>query len=534
MQPRTRNLWLRCLVALCLLPLASCELLSSLPIPQPVPGPVPNPLPPLPGGLITLQIINHSTIPASVEAVFRLAGLEVRRTLRFLTAHGPNSTTIVEPTSTDILTVTAFAASQLNSRIESGDLLAAREYRYPDDFTGQTTIVFIIEPINDCNDNGIEDEQDILQGTSDDCQPNGIPDECDIASTTGSSLVRTTGKGDATNLLFPLDQTYALALGPNDDLSTGQIPLGFTFDLYGESYSSVYINNNGNISFGSPFGTFSSTGYPVDGFPMIAPFWADVDTRLDLGHVWYKLTANTLVVTWENVGYFDKHGDLRNTFQLAISDGLDPTIGIGKNVAFSYDDMQWTTGDASGGSGGFGGVPATVGANRGDGEDFFQIGRFSQPGSAYDGPVGAHDGIDFLDGKTYCFSTASENSNIAPIADGAPQNDFISITPLTGGMLNLSFSFLSPEAGQTTTVELDDVDNAQAAGLQFTTTPGEVAHVMLAWNPACEAKGCYRLRFTARDNFFIPGETTIEFTVRVVCGSIDCNDNGVPDECEDR
>ncbi|QQS08197.1 MAG: PQQ-dependent sugar dehydrogenase [Phycisphaerales bacterium] len=37
-------------------------------------------------------------------------------------------------------------------------------------------------PITDCNTNGIDDTQDILNATSDDCNNNGIPDECDIAS----------------------------------------------------------------------------------------------------------------------------------------------------------------------------------------------------------------------------------------------------------------------------------------------------------------------------------------------------------------
>jgi len=32
----------------------------------------------------------------------------------------------------------------------------------------------------DCNGNGVPDHWDIKKGTSEDCQPNGIPDECDI------------------------------------------------------------------------------------------------------------------------------------------------------------------------------------------------------------------------------------------------------------------------------------------------------------------------------------------------------------------
>jgi len=34
-------------------------------------------------------------------------------------------------------------------------------------------------PFIDCNGNGVPDDQDIAEGTSEDCQPNGIPDECE-------------------------------------------------------------------------------------------------------------------------------------------------------------------------------------------------------------------------------------------------------------------------------------------------------------------------------------------------------------------
>ena len=44
-------------------------------------------------------------------------------------------------------------------------------------------------------------------------------------------------------------------------------------------------------------------------------------------------------------------------------------------VSFLYADglIQWTTGDASGGTNGLGGVPAQGGFNAGDGERFFSI-----------------------------------------------------------------------------------------------------------------------------------------------------------------
>lgn len=44
----------------------------------------------------------------------------------------------------------------------------------------------VVGPVVDCNDNGIEDAEDIATGTSQDCNGNAVPDECDVAD--GTSL----------------------------------------------------------------------------------------------------------------------------------------------------------------------------------------------------------------------------------------------------------------------------------------------------------------------------------------------------------
>ena len=56
-----------------------------------------------------------------------------------------------------------------------------------------------------------------------------------------------------------------------------------------------------------------------------------------------------------------------NTFQCILA-----TNGLNSFAIFLYADglIQWTTGDASGGAGGFGGTPAQVGFNAGDGVRF--------------------------------------------------------------------------------------------------------------------------------------------------------------------
>ena len=377
-------------------------------------------------------------------------------------------------------------------------------------------------------------------------------------------------EGDATRLLFPLDGTYVpvdfcgdggtgsgqaqcTGVPPdqhNDD-DSATVPLGFSFDLYGDLYTSAFINNNGNISFETFFSTFSAVGFPSSSFRMVAPFWGDVDTGNpgnQIGDVWMKLfdsdndtNDDTLIVTWDNVGYYNEHGELLSTFQVAISDGTNPDMGLGNNVCFSWDNMCWTTGDASGGSGGFGGTPATVGANRGDGVEFFQIGRFDHEGSDSDGPFGNADGVSFLDFTSTCFNVAVV-TNIAPIPQNFPPGNLVTLNACVGDVLALDVRFISPEQGQTVTVAINDVDAAQAAGLAITSdSPAvELVTIGLDWTPGANDVGSYVLEFTATDDFDPPGERRISLRIDVTCGlgacchrsEFVCLDSMLEDDCQ--
>ena len=87
------------------------------------------------------------------------------------------------------------------------------------------------------------------------------------------------------------------------------------------------------------------------------------------------------------------------------------------NEAFCYKEMEWTTGSASQGVGGFGGIPSTVGANEGNGTDFIQFTRNDHEGVDYDGPFGVPDGVSWLDFKSFRFTTAVTTQNIPPIVN---------------------------------------------------------------------------------------------------------------------
>ena len=105
----------------------------------------------------------------------------------------------------------------------------------------------------------------------------------------------------------------------------------------------VKVNNNGLLSFGKAVSTYTPRSFPLgDGCQLIAPYWADVDTR-EAGTVWFREVndsallnriggnlrrniaslsfqpTSALIVTWESVGYYSAHFDLVSTYIGIIS-----------------------------------------------------------------------------------------------------------------------------------------------------------------------------------------------------------------------
>ncbi len=176
-------------------------------------------------------------------------------------------------------------------------------------------------------------------------------------------------------------------LAPNDDGSTeNPVPLPFALNFFGTTYNSLYVNNNGNVTFGQSLSDFTPSGLNTDngGVPIIAAYWADVDTSGALfavppsGVVTYGVdTVNghpAFGVTYENVGYYSSEDDKLNSFQLILIDRSDTGIAGAFDIEFDYDKIQWEVGDASGGVDGLCGTlpldtctPAAVGYSNGTG-----------------------------------------------------------------------------------------------------------------------------------------------------------------------
>lgn len=152
----------------------------------------------------------------------------------------------------------------------------------------------------------------------------------------------------------------ANALGQMDDGFVSITNIGFAFDFYGAG--EVYINNNGNVTFGVEYESFTPGPLASTAARMLAPFFADVDTRAS-SSVTYGTGAvggrNAFGVNWLGVGYFNSElvppGLVRlNDFQLVLIDRSDINSGD-FDFEFNYGTMQWETGDAAGGINGLGG-----------------------------------------------------------------------------------------------------------------------------------------------------------------------------------
>jgi hypothetical protein len=200
------------------------------------------------------------------------------------------------------------------------------------------------------------------------------------------------------------------------------LPIGFSINFYSNTFTQLYLNNNGNVTFDADLSDFTPFGLAATATQIIAPFFADVDTRAGNVVTFGNDTVDghaAFGVNWLNVGYFSQNTDKLNSFQLILIQRSDRNPGD-FDIEFNYDQVQWETGDASDGVDGLGGSSAVVGFSNGSG----------RPGTSFELHGSAIPG-QFLDSNPGGLVHRSLNSTV-------PGRYVLPIINLTNTVLNVA------------------------------------------------------------------------------------------------
>nr|XP_057933710.1 alpha-tectorin [Doryrhamphus excisus] len=201
----------------------------------------------------------------------------------------------------------------------------------------------------------------------------------------------------AQDILYPYGPAHMDLVTPKmDDGSSAEIPLLIPFIFFSIPYRTIYVNNNGVISFNEQVSQFTPEAFPLsDSRSFVAPLWADVHNGIR-GDVYYRESTQVeileratqdvrrhfksapnftatwaFIVTWYQVTFYGGSQTTPvNTFQtVLISDGAMSF------AMFNYQEITWSTGTASGGDPltGLGGTTAQLGFNGGEIGHFFNL-----------------------------------------------------------------------------------------------------------------------------------------------------------------
>ena len=289
----------------------------------------------------------------------------------------------------------------------------------------------------------------------------------------------------------------ANVLLPNDDGSSAEVPLPFAVNFFGTTFNSLFVNNNGNVTFVQALSEFTPTGLNSDngGIPIIAAYWADVDTRgategseeaptIPSAVVSYGVdTVNghpAFGVDYENTGYYDTHTDKLNSFQLILIDRSDTGIAGAFDIEFDYDKVQWEAGDASNGIDGLcsaqteGCVSAAVGYSNGTGTTGtnFQLPGSFVPGALLDNGPAATALIDQAMGGTMPGRTTFA------VRNGTVQSADVSLTMTQSASTvapgsNLTYTLTAANLGPNDTTNVIVTDVLPAMTTLVSATPSQ-------------------------------------------------------------
>ncbi len=228
---------------------------------------------------------------------------------------------------------------------------------------------------------------------------------------------------DSDEVGFSYDYEFAptsTTLGDDDYI---ELPIGFSFEFYGQNYIGITVTSNGLAHFeGATALTFSNQQLPYLSYATVCPFWDDLNPE-NGGSIWYGTTGSSpnrvFIAEWWGVPHYP---DVDSAyFELKLFE-------IDDSIEFHYDDVDFGSVTYDNGA------SATVGI--GDGaqgyglqrsynqavlSDSYAV-RFEPPPPCWDADgdgymAQACGGDDCDDGDP------AVHPNAAEVCDGVPDND---------------------------------------------------------------------------------------------------------------
>ncbi len=206
-------------------------------------------------------------------------------------------------------------------------------------------------------------------------------------------------------IIDPGTLSGAQSVNQGDDSYTYISFGGSTFDFYGVTWSGVWVNNNGNLTFDNYDGYYIETlAAFLEPLPRIGLLWDDLNpsSAPSGGGVFANLLADQLVVTWKDVPEYPSTGS--NNFQIILEfstgavtlnfDDLtaqDGIVGIGPGTGYVFNGEIDFTAVLSGGGASYG-VNEVIVEQFTGGSDYFDLTYTTMSYSPDLDPDG--DGID--------------------------------------------------------------------------------------------------------------------------------------------
>ncbi len=315
------------------------------------------------------------------------------------------------------------------------------------------------------------------------------------------------------------DEEHVIIHFDDDESTLLEFENDFTFTFFGQEYTELYVNTNGNVTFDQGNLKETSDGdLPDENLKIIAPFWSDIqDVENGPTKIYYKFYENDgikrLDIVWfEAHNAFEGNTDVKNTFKLVLSSQDDPEFEYG-NMAFVYGDMEWATADTQSG---FGGTPAMVGfSHPADPMAAGQIGKFAYAGDFFNGPQGL-SGIGWLMNQQDCIELNGSGNNTPPIPQNLPEDNLILLD--VGVTQQVEVQFLSPEVHENTEIDinLNDVPGFSVID-NIPSNPPEsnMASVILQLKGLVDNVGTHDVVLTATDDGVPVAQTQVQLQVKV-------------------